>query len=258
MHATSHWLIGAAVCLTAGGTALGALTTRDSSAFINDIDSSTAGDQTASYEATAIPQNATPAWTSPGDAQTYGVSGGELTLTTTTGNSRAFYDTTGWWGNDADRATGYTVEFRMRVDQINDTANRGPTLVRIGDGIQKVELEWRANSVEWNPFTASAGSVTIDPSSYLTYRVAYDPAGDNGNGAYAAWINGTLVSDTLSGASSTADHLLFGDSSGTRYGGTTTWDYIRWDTTGAYAPVPEPASVALLSLGGLLIAARRR
>lgn len=35
-------------------------------------------------------------------------------------------------------------------------------------------------------------------------------------------------------------------------------DYLRWDLTGAYAPVPEPGSLALALMGGLALIGRRR
>lgn len=217
-----------------------------------DFENAAADGTTAHYEGDVIPQNATPAWTSPGNAQTYSVNNGELTLTTEYGNNRYFQLTTSW-ADDVDRSIGYTLEFRMRVDAITDTsANRGPALFRIADGVQQIELEWHSNAIHWN-----GESFPLDPSEYLTYRIAYDPDANEGSGAYIAWINGKLISGTLAGAPSASNHLLFGDTSNSRYGGTTTWDYIRWDTTGAYAPIPEPGSLVLLGIGGAILCRRR-
>jgi len=36
------------------------------------------------------------------------------------------------------------------------------------------------------------------------------------------------------------------------------YDYVRIDTTGACAPIPEPMTMALLGLGGLLGLRRRK
>ncbi|MFA9480453.1 PEP-CTERM sorting domain-containing protein [Phycisphaerales bacterium AB-hyl4] len=240
MRMAANLIVGAVTCATITSVSLGSLVIRESDDFVNSAN--------GQYEADAIPQNASPSWTGVGSGQDYGVSGGELTLTTLHNNSRFFHLDPSFV-----RATGYTVEFRMRVDDIDDP--RGPVLVRIADGTEQVELEWWDNSIiRWN----SSSSVIPDPSVYRTYRIAYDPSADEGAGAYSAWIDNILVSDELTGNASTTNQLLFGDTSSSRYGGTTTWDYVRWDTTGAYAPIPEPASLALLGIGGALLLGRRR
>src|SRR5690606_18603852 len=121
--------------------------------------------------------------------------------------------------------------------------------------VQLAELEWRSDEVRWN--NSGSTAVTINPFVYHTYRIAYVPGPNGENGTYAAWIDGALIANTLGGITTTANHLLLGDTSNARHGGTTTWDYVRWDTTGAYAPIPEPASLAALALGGVLLGRRR-
>lgn len=247
-----HIAFAAAASLSVGQFAAGDLLIRDSADFVNQGGSDSS---TASYEATTIPQNATPGWSGPGDSPSGSYAAdGELTLTTMVGNNR-YFNTGTSWSDDVARNTGYTVEFRMRVDEITDT-QRGPALFRVADGVQLVELEWRANQVVWNATTGTAASVIIDPTVYHTYRIAYDPSANDNAGAYAAWIDGELISEALAGNNTTVNYVLFGDTSNSRYGGTTTWDYVRWDTTGAYAPIPEPASLAMLVLGSTMLLRR--
>lgn len=96
--------------------------------------------------------------------------------------------------------------------------------------------------------------------SYHTIRIAHDAVAN----AYYYWVNGTLLNADTStpiapgNANINASGATFiGDYSST-LAGNYSIDYIRIDSSGAYAPVPEPASALLGALGTLLLLRRRR
>jgi hypothetical protein len=74
------------------------------------------------------------------------------------------------------------------------------------------------------------------------------------------WMDGVRVIDELVSSSfNAAEFSRIGRWGGQSRGGKTTIDYIRFDTTGAYAPVPEPGTLvgALAGLIGLASVVRR-
>lgn len=70
------------------------------------------------------------------------------------------------------------------------------------------------------------------------------------------WLDGELIYEDRLSFNNAFNRVYIGSISGTITDGIVEFDYIRLDTTGAYRPVPEPASIALLSIGALML--RRR
>ena len=96
--------------------------------------------------------------------------------------------------------------------------------------------------------------------SYHTIRIAHDSVANS----YYYWVNGTLLNANLSTAiapgnpnRNASGSTFIGDYSST-LAGNYSIDYLRVDSTGAYAPVPEPAAAFLGSLGVLTLLRRRR
>ena len=89
-----------------------------------------------------------------------------------------------------------------------------------------------------------------------TFRMAYDSA----ETAISIWRDGVLVTDTFAPSNpGGGPRLILGDCCSSLGGGNNfTIEALSYDTGGAFAPVPEPSSTALLGLGGLALILRRR
>ncbi len=152
-------------------------------------------------------------------------------------------DTPKWWGENVDRTKGFTIEFRVRTLEatgydfsISATYNDADANAR--------PLSIGANSIKWNKEVIN--STLVNHTDFHVYRLVSLP---NSN-IYMLWRDGVLISDSLVGdVLNNPNRFMFGDWSGQPGGGML--DYLRWDTSGAYAPVsvPEPSTVVALLLG---------
>lgn len=101
---------------------------------------------------------------------------------------------------------------------------------------------------------------SFNSGTYHTIRIAHDSVANS----YYYWVNGTLLNSDLStaiapgnGNINVSGATFIGDYS-TSLSGNYSIDYLRIDSTGAYAPVPEPAAALLGSFGLLALLRRRR
>jgi hypothetical protein len=92
---------------------------------------------------------------------------------------------------------------------------------------------------------------------FHTLRLAKEA--DAGSPEMKVWLDGTeIASDITSSSTSTTNRQWLGDLGGSVQDGTALVDYVRFDNTGAYAPIPEPSALLLASIGILGLALRRR
>ena len=172
-----------------------------------------------------------------------------------------------------DQNLGYSFEIRAKVDAapttnifsiqlgstnhtFNLTRNRGEN----GHSDPYVWLRFGSNA----DVSLSALSSEIDPTEYHTYRYTIQdlgPVDDNLDAKLYIDDNPIPVDEAFSAAAGAwspwgKDRFFMFPDAGqdTR---TTEIDWIRWTDEGAFAPVPEPASLLILT-GGLLALARRR
>lgn len=207
----------------------------------------------ATYEGDAAPSAESPAWdywASP----IRGASTNSIWTQTATSTNVLYWNQhdSSWTGAGSQR----TVEFRMQVDG-QAPVDSAAAEVQLYLGSYEWTLIISTNSIDlWG--AAQAGSATVDTTSALqTFRLTIDTTLGTNQQA-KLYLDNNPVPILTSGSTPSgnwgADFIRFGNQS---TGGTTSWDYLSW-TSGIYAPVPEPASAALLGLAGLVLLAKLR
>ncbi|AHF94715.1 hypothetical protein OPIT5_23805 [Opitutaceae bacterium TAV5] len=197
------------------------------------------------YDGSLIPTESTPAWTKNGT--------GTLTASTTDGilsmaaSNTAYYslnDPSIW---QAGEGAGTTIEFSMKVVQHNAGAIRSAMAFVFSTGSRAYIVNFTETTVFFGNTVTPSLSYAIDTKAdFNTYRLTLTPAG-----VVSLYINNsaTPVITDYGGQANTSDQIYFG-SGAAQVGGTVLWDYIAFTHTGAFAPIPEPGSVALV--GGLV------
>ena len=190
----------------------------------------------------------------------FAASGGVLSYSTMpyTSGGEWFYSTSttpdSAWASLITPATSYTVEFATKV-----TGGKGdvPGLHLVLDnGEQRLHFNIAPDhaaagngSTEGTLFAAGLDNC----DDFHVFRLAFDAVTD----AYTLWRDGEQVGFDLETVGSAAVGISIGDTTSRGFGAAEI-DYIRWDATGAYAPVPEPSVLVLVLLGFAACATTRR
>lgn len=172
-----------------------------------------------------------------------------LTFRNAAGGSRLI--STDW---SVTHATGWTVEFRLKLGTDFPDESNGAIQLGVGDTVNGDVLRIHQNQ------TRDQLSVVIDTQSntddFHTFRLALDSTN-----TFRVYRDGELKRTFGPGGGEISSNLLFlGSNSGSVGGPTVYLDYIRWDNTGAYEPVPEPATWMLMTTAmiGLTMLTRRK
>jgi len=212
------------------------------------------------------------------DTNLYNSDGSTLTHTPATNwgyNSTGFYkpfnngyyvpqgtkNAYGLWNSSTNDGDGFTIEWRIKLG-----AHHGLTGLSMQFDVTDARDGWMR--LKGQTMTTVAGTVNLptDPNQWNTYRLAVlgadpgDPCAIMGN----FYQNNDLLfggpvqvgtAHTVSPDSYLWAMVDFGDA---LYYYDTETDYIRFDVMGAWAPIPEPATMLLLLGGGLLSLRRRK
>ena len=159
---------------------------------------------------------------------------------------------------------GYTLDFRVDpiadpstsfffevlIDDPNDTGSLIEVRLRESGGSHYMEIREEGKGVR------ASGNVAPDDGLH-TYRFT------RLNNLFSVYVDanpvavltGSLTTNSFTGG---IERILFGDLGGAIVGsGEVDWIAFDQDTANFSAPIPEPASLALLTLGGLMMLRRR-
>lgn len=251
--------VGLLAVMSLATSALATITPRDSSTFANKYEMNTVADGVDPNSNTAV-------WNKlvSGNSNS-SLSGGILnTDTTLSGSPNSDANFAYWlannWPGTASAATGWTVEGAIDVTSSvdhTDSLQLATQLVAGANGSTIGSLNVGLAGTYWGEVIGgNATFVPIDTTPNQGQFVVFRIAQDANAAGYEVWRNGVLIGNNLPGYTfSTNSQLYFADGT-TGYSGASQFDYVRYDTTGAYAPlVPEPA--CLSALGLLLLRVRR-
>ncbi|MCJ8275037.1 MAG: hypothetical protein MJK04_37250, partial [Psychrosphaera sp.] len=148
------------------------------------------------------------------------------------------YQLTGGPGTDWDVRTdgNYTVEIRLRVLTTAPGTYSGGLKLFDGNSYGNVQLWPTKTKVETTTFLEQENA-----AQFVTFRIAsYSPDMTSENQVLRVYRNGEeLTPEALKNSAATADPMfIFGDFIAASSGWHAQIDYIRWDTSGAFAPVP--------------------
>jgi len=158
-------------------------------------------------------------------------------------------------------ANGWTAETRLKL-----TAN--PT------GVGALQIQWRGpgtnqdvgifidedngdmvirdQDVGGNPIIVGG----FDINEFHTIRFAVE--GSGGDDEIKLYVDGVDTGVLPALSNSAGSRAVLGDGTSLIVDGTTLVDYFRWDTTGGFAPIPEPSTLVLLLGCAVLLAIFRR
>lgn len=192
-----------------------------------------------------------PTWQQPlaGVNTTASVDNSILTIASTSTDGYLFYRQTpgeAWTGGAS------TMEFVFKVDSQLDGVTFSQS-IGIFTGTYAALLVISPTAITNGGFFGEYASYALDATVSHSYWIS---ASETGVMNLYVDYNPTAVM-TVQMSDSTGNYLEFGATTSFG-GGTVEWDSVSWTNDGAFAPVPEPASVVLVGLAALLIVPMHR
>ncbi len=191
-------------------------------------------------------------WTRNSSGSAIETNGGILTWTTPVGANHVYWEQGigSAWQSSVSGTKGFTVEIRAKINAqqwSGTTAGVSPLgLVPSGStGRHDMFVSSNGFMQRQNPDDGSATSDNLMDSGdntddFHVFRIARE--GDAFGGKATFWRDGILVAKDVIGLEQVSPEMLFyiGDTTGLGMNGSVSIDYVRMDTTGAYAPVTMP------------------
>jgi len=163
------------------------------------------------------------------------------------------------WNPDDNALGGYTVEFRAIIRAANSA--------QFGFGVAMIDqntdglMQFFNDKVIGPNDSAALGAVptAANNDTWHTFRIAsYSPNDTNAGQIFRTWRDGVEIGQLAQNTNFLGEILRFGDFVSGSAEVNVDIDYLRWDTTGAYAPVPEPSTAMGLFAAGSGMLLRRR
>lgn len=174
--------------------------------------------------------------------------------------TNTFWTTSAAAGSQITTATGYTVEYRLRMDTTTRllVEQTLPGTTAAATGIFNATNDTLDIYFD---LAGIAGGVraTVPADEFFTLRIAGTPDADKAGGlAYTLYVNNELAADDLNAERTTiTTRRFFVGDTGSLTSGTLFLDYAAF-TPMPFSPVPEPTSLVLLGLGAAAVLRRRR
>jgi len=150
-------------------------------------------------------------------------------------------DDGGTWDPHDSALGGYTIELRAIVRATN-SGQYGFAVREIDQNTDGLIQFFRDKIIGPNDTAASgAVSTAANDDDWHTFRIAsYAPGNTNPSQIFRIWRDGVEIAQVAQNTNFLTESLWFGDLVSGTAEVNIDIDYLRWDTTGAYAPMANP------------------